>query len=190
MRHSTDYEESVYGILARATHDHRIKGAKHNRRARFMITVWDNTIRPNPHPGEVKYLQYGSIGGDGQWLDPHNRGTDDEISVTTSAQATCITSSRVRTGPEEGVELAIDQTVMLRLPGGEELGPYVIRQKALHDPHLELVPPFDASELLSSQLIHEHVENRMGAARGDVHTAQERERHRLVVDELRKRNLL
>lgn len=138
LRLSTDYEASMYDIIYRSAAVHRIRKARHNPGASFLVTVWNNANRPNPHPGEVRWNSVGSIGGDGQYLDPNNRGTDETISVTTAAQAVVITSSPMKRDPE-GETLEVGQTVWLRLPEGGVLGPFIIAQRALHDPHLEPV---------------------------------------------------
>jgi len=141
MRYA-DAREQTYGILFSSVNVHVIRGAKHNKFAPHRIKVWCNIFRKNPHPGEVKWTNFGSIGGDGEYLDPNNRGTDDPITVTTSAEATCITSDGRNTGTEAsgqvyGLMLTVGDPVMLVLPDGTEHGPYVIRQRPLHDPHLE-----------------------------------------------------
>lgn len=132
--------DARYGVAFRGANVHHIIGAKHNRYAPHRIIVWTNVQRPNPHPGETRWTDFGSIGGDGKYLDPHNHGTDDPITVTTSAESTVI-AGRSSTGSSEsgqvfGIELHIGDHVLLRTPNGSELGPYVIEQKPLHDPHL------------------------------------------------------
>lgn len=139
MAESTPYEREQYGITHRSVCTYLIRGARHNPRARFTITLWDNTIRLNPHPGQVKYNAFGSIGGDGKYLDPNNRGTDSDTSVTTSAEADVIALTPVARKPE-GRAIAIDELVLLGLPDGSLLGPYKIAQRPLHDPHLEPAP--------------------------------------------------
>jgi len=138
VNHASRYEVEQYGILYRARCVHRIRGAKHNPRSQFSIKIWTNTVRPNPHPGEVRYTEFGARGGDGQYLDPNGKGTDDVFSVTTSAEATVISRTPLPRTPE-GETLEIGDTVTFSLPSGLESGPWLIAQRALHDPHMEPV---------------------------------------------------
>jgi hypothetical protein len=131
------YEAEQYNIRYRSKFVHRIRKARHNRNAQFLITVWDNTNRPNTCP-EGKYTDFGRYGGPGKYLGPDNIGTDSEISVTTAAQAVVIAREPVARTPEGGT-LEVGQVVTLRTPEGGFLGPYVIAEKNLHDPHLEEV---------------------------------------------------
>jgi hypothetical protein len=135
---SSDYECSTYGIEYVSRHVHKIQGAKHNPRSDFSLKVWNNTDRLNPHPGVVKWNDFGSIGGDGKYLDPGNQATDEARSVTTSAEAIVISAHPI-SRKALGELLSVGDTVYLREPGGALLGPYVIAQRSLHDPHLEPV---------------------------------------------------
>lgn len=135
LAHSSRYDAEQYGVLYRSRFVHRIRKAKHNRNAEFVLTVWDNTSRINTCP-EGKWTDFGRYGGPGKYLGPDNVGTDAEISVTTRAQAVVIALHPV-TRQAEGAALEVGQRVMLRTPEGALSGPYVIAEKALHDPHLE-----------------------------------------------------
>jgi hypothetical protein len=133
---SSDYECSTYGIEYVGRFVHEIIGARHNPHSSFRIKVWNNTDRLNPHPGVTKWNDWGSIGGDGKYLDPGNRATDEIRTVTTSAEAVVIAAHPIDR-KAMGTTLTIGDTVYLREPGGALLGPYVIEQRPLHDPHFE-----------------------------------------------------
>lgn len=66
------------------------------------IVVWDNTGRLNPRNGEgVRHGQYGLIdGGNGRYLDPSNRATDEPTSVHLTPEASVITNNGTNTGTE------------------------------------------------------------------------------------------
>jgi hypothetical protein len=85
--------------------------------------------RRNPHPGETRYTNYGSIGGNGKYLDPHNKGTDSPVSLLISTESTMITDNGTNTGTEaSGQVYAPDQvdpirhgdTLTLIYPSGTE----------------------------------------------------------------------
>lgn len=145
LRAATAYEADSYGITARSSYVYLITGkGLHNRNSPHRITVWDNTVRPNPHPGQTRWTEFGQIGGDGQYLDPNNKGTDEPVSVTTSAEATVITAHGANTGTEASGQvyadetLTVGETVRLRHPDGTLSGPYVVTTRPLADP--DLVP--------------------------------------------------
>lgn len=135
MRHA-DLNEAGYGIVFRSAADHHINGAKHNRGALFEITVWLNVFRPNPHPVAV-WKGVGMIGGPGKYLGSDNKGTDEPYSVTTSAQASVISAHPIERTPV-GATLKIGQAVILKLPNhrGDELGPFIVTDRMMADPHL------------------------------------------------------
>lgn len=62
------------------------------------IQVWSNTNRPNPHPGETSWGAMGPIGGNGKYLDPCNKGTDEEFSVLLEPESTVISAHGDSTG--------------------------------------------------------------------------------------------
>ena len=129
-------EPNTYGLAYRSAADHKIQGAKHNRGANFQINIWINVFRPNPHPVAV-WKGVGMIGGPGKYLGADNKGTDQPYSVTTTAQASVISARPIFYGAV-GEGLKLGQSVMLRLPSGVELGPFVVTDRAMSDP--ELVP--------------------------------------------------
>lgn len=132
------YERETYNILYVGRFLHRIRGAKHNRGAQFRLTVWDNRKRPNDCPWG-RWTSAGRYGGPGAYLGPDNQGTDDELTITASAEAVVLSASRIVT-KAEGSELEIGQLVLFGIPGGELLGPYKVAQRALHDPYFEPAP--------------------------------------------------
>lgn len=127
------YHAETYNMLYEGKFLHRIKGAKHNRNAQFRLTVWDNTKRLNDCP-EGKWNNMGRYGGPGKYLDPHNIGTDEELTITSNAESVVISAQPIR-GKREGSELEIGQLVLFGIPDGSLIGPYKIDQKPLHDPH-------------------------------------------------------
>lgn len=126
--------EARYGIAFRSASDRKIKGAKYNRHASFTITIWLNVFRPNPHPVAV-WKGVGMIGGPGKYLGADNKGTDEPYSVTASAQAAVI-SNRPGLGGQLGEEISIGQAVVLVLPDGTELGPFIVTDRRMADPYL------------------------------------------------------
>ncbi len=109
------------------------------------IAVWDNTARPNPRNGEpVRYNDFGPVdGGEGQWLSPENRATDDVLTVLATAQAVVIDGRTANYGPFDDV-LEHGQTVTLVFPDGRKRD-YVIRGRnaSLRDP---ILTPADHEE--------------------------------------------
>ena len=147
MKDADDYHREHYGIRYVSTFVHRITGkGLHNRNSPHRIKVWDNTRRPNPRNGEpVRYGEYGRIdGGDGQYLDPNNIATDDDLSYLTSAEATAITSNGTNTGTVASGQvyaptaLAVGQFVVLMYPDGMLSDPMILTARPLRDP--ELIP--------------------------------------------------
>lgn len=135
---SSRYERETYNILYVGKFVHKIKGAKHNRNADFSLRVWDNRNRLNDCP-EGRYTNFGRYGGPGRYLGPDNVGTDQELSITATAEAVVIALHPLaRKG--NGDVLEIDQMVLFKIPDGGLLGPYKIAQKALHDPHFDPQP--------------------------------------------------
>jgi hypothetical protein len=135
-----DSNAQSYGIMFESKYVHTVKGSR-NREYPHRIKIWANMFRKNPHPGEIRYTDFGSIGGEGKYLDPQNRGTDEPVSVLMSAEAIVITNSgsntgTIASGQVYGEDLAMGDTVTLKLPNGTIHGPYVIEARPLHDPHL------------------------------------------------------
>lgn len=134
--------ETTYGILYRSEFMYRVAGkGLHNPSSPHRITVWCNTGRPNPHPGEIRYTDFGAIGGDGAYLNPNNVATDDEITVLTGAESTVITNNGTNTGTVAAGQvyaqdvLHVGNTVTLVTPGGDSKE-YVLTAIPLRDPVL------------------------------------------------------
>jgi len=89
-----EYRRKHYGIEYTSAYVYRTKGDGGPTR----IQVWSNRNRPNPHPGETRRGAMGPIGGDGKYLDPQNKGTDEEFSVLLSPEATVISAHGNSTG--------------------------------------------------------------------------------------------
>lgn len=89
------------------------------------VEVWDNTGRPNPHPGEVRWNEYGPVGGEGRYLDPHNVGTDEPVSVLLSPEASVVSAHGDGTGTATSGQVWADtdpigdgDTLVLSWPDG------------------------------------------------------------------------
>jgi hypothetical protein len=89
-----EYRSKHYGIEYTSAYVYRTKREAGPSR----LQVWSNLHRPNPHPGETKWGAMGPIGGDGKYLDPHNKGTDEKFSVLLSPEATVISAHGDSTG--------------------------------------------------------------------------------------------
>jgi len=103
--------DETYGITYRSAYVYRGIGS-----GPIRIKVWSNVNRPNPHPGTKRWTEFGSIGGDGQYLDPNNKGTDEPRSILTGPECVAICAdTRMNTGqPGSGQVYAAE-----RLRGGE-----------------------------------------------------------------------
>lgn len=77
-----------YGIRAESKYVYRTNKSHSPTR----VVVWDNTGRPNKRNGQpVEYGNYGpKDGGNGRWLDPHNKATDDMLSIELTPEASVI----------------------------------------------------------------------------------------------------
>lgn len=89
-----EYRRDHYGIEYTSAYVYRTK----HEAGPSRLQVWSNLRRPNPHPGETRWGAVGPIGGDGKYLDPHNKGTDEEVSVLLSPEATAISAHGRSTG--------------------------------------------------------------------------------------------
>lgn len=91
-----DYAREHYGITFKSACVYRVAGSS----APTRVKVWDNTRRPNPRNGEpVRYGEFGPRdGGNGEFLDPHNRATDARVSVLLSPESSVISAHRNGTG--------------------------------------------------------------------------------------------
>ena len=129
-----------YGITHEGVVRHTVTGpGLHNRSFPHRVQVWSNTGRPNPHPGEVRWTEYGSIGGPGQYLDPRNKGTDDPATVYLASESVgiyAVYTEEDRRRAMEGEPLRVGQRVRLLYPDGTLSEPYVITAGHLSDPSL------------------------------------------------------
>lgn len=141
-----EYQRSNYDKTHTGLVRHRVTGANlHNPSFPHRVQVWTNVNRPNPHPGERKWTEFGSIGGDGRYLDPRHQGTDDETTVYLSSESISILASYTEQDiaeRREGPALAIGEHVQLRYPDGHLSGVYEIVNQRFSDP---ILVPVDAS---------------------------------------------
>jgi hypothetical protein len=125
-------ERAGYGIMYLSRYVFRTsKGSSPTR-----VLVWSNLGRPNTRNGEpVKFGDYGPInGGDGAFLDPQNRATDDAQSVLLTPECSVITNNGTNTGTEAsgqvyapaGTRIAEGDLITLVYPDGIE-ATYVAR---------------------------------------------------------------
>lgn len=80
-----------YGILAESLFVYDTGHSHYPTR----VVLWSNTSRPNPRNGEpVRYGGYGVIdGGNGRWLDPQHKATDDMLTILFSTESMGISSN-------------------------------------------------------------------------------------------------
>jgi hypothetical protein len=137
----SDYDRERYGITHRSEHVYRVAGkGVHNRSHPHRIQVWDNTVRPNSDPDRL--TEFTGRVGPGAYIDPQGKGTDDPITVTTSAESIAITNSGRNTGTEPSGQVYAPQTltigdyVVLTYPDGWLSQPYVLTARPLGDPGL------------------------------------------------------
>lgn len=124
MAEGDERRRDHYGVTHESVYVYRVRPDHWPTR----IQVWDNTGRPNPHPGETKWNEFGRIGGDGQYLDPRNEGTDEEVTVLFSPESSVISARGDSTGtPASGQVWAPDHepittgdVVVLVYPDGRE----------------------------------------------------------------------
>lgn len=152
MLPASDYDQRSYGILLRSALVYQVRNAPGERRPAHRvhnpgyphrIVVWDNTIRPNTDPDSYSEHTGHKIGR-GRFVDPHRRGTDEEISVLLSSEEISISPNRsrpatgdVRSGQQYAQEdiLTIGDTVQLQMADSlsEE---YQIQTRPLANPVL------------------------------------------------------
>jgi hypothetical protein len=132
-----------YGITHQSTHVYRTSGGRfQSPHSPHRVVVWSNAHRLNPHPGEVRPTEFGSIGGEGKYLDPHNKGTDDPVTIILTAECSVISAHGNGTGmPASGQvfaaePLAVGDVVHLRYPDGTVSAGYVVTARPLADPEL------------------------------------------------------
>lgn len=81
------------------------------------VVVWDNTRRVNPDPGgPVQFGQYGPLptGGDGKYIDPSNRATDDELTILLTPESVTIDAYGTGTGTRGSGQLWAPDGEILR----------------------------------------------------------------------------
>lgn len=130
-----------YGITHRSANVYQMTGrGLHNRHAPHRVQVWDNTGRPNTEPD--RWNDHSGKPGPGQYLDPFGKGTDSPVTVTTSAEATAITSNGTNTGTVASGQvyasdaLTVGDYAVLLYPDGSTSDPYQITAQFLADPRL------------------------------------------------------
>jgi len=118
-----EYRREHYGIEYTSAYVYRTKGNTGPTR----IQVWNNLRRPNPHPGETKWGAMGPIGGDGKYLDPYNKGTDEKVTVLLEPESTVISAHGDSTGTAASgqvwardVVLETGDVLVLVYPDGSE----------------------------------------------------------------------
>lgn len=134
---ASEYRRTTYGVEYESTTLHKMTGkGLHNPSFPHRIDVWDNTRRPNPRNGQpVRFGDYGPVdGGNGRYLGPDRRATDDEQTFTVSAQSVMLAARPVERAPY-GADLAVGQTVTVRYPDGRTVD-MVVTARQLADPVL------------------------------------------------------
>lgn len=119
-----DEQRGHYGVVYTSARVWKVKGSYGPGR----VEVWSNTDRPNPHPGERRWNDFGSIGGDGKYLDPRNKGTDEEFTVLLSPESTIIDAYGTGTGTaasgqvwaDDRTPIASGEVLVLVYPDGRE----------------------------------------------------------------------
>lgn len=89
-------DANTYGILYTGRNVYQT--SKSNGPTRLQ--VWDNTNRVNKRNGEpVRFGDCGPVdGGDGKYLDPNNRATDEPVSFLLTPESSVITNNGTNTG--------------------------------------------------------------------------------------------
>jgi hypothetical protein len=113
LRHATAYERDTYQIRYRSVTVHKVSGVL-NHRFPHTLTIWDNTSRPNPHPGETHWTVTGPVGGDGRYLDPTSHATDSPMSALLAAEPVVIDGR----GRAYGDPVSDGDTVVVMYPDG------------------------------------------------------------------------
>ena len=100
VRPATD-DSTHYGVTHKSERVYRTSKSNYPTR----VVVWDNTRRPNPRNGEpVRYGEQGRLdGGNGRYLDPRNRATDDTVTVLLTTESIVLDAYGTGTGtPRSG----------------------------------------------------------------------------------------
>lgn len=144
MSPASAYRTEHYGVLHSSAFVYRTSKTHSPTR----VDVWDNTRRLNPDDGgPIQHGKYGPIGGgNGKYLDPHNKATDAERSVLLTPECTVITAQRNGTGhPDSGQVWAKpvlndgDQIVLVYLDGSAEVATVVFPRYGNGHGHAELM---------------------------------------------------
>lgn len=80
-----------YGIRAKSENVYETNRSLYPTR----VVLWDNTGRPTKRNGEpVQHGKYGPVnGGNGRWLDPQNKATDDMLTILLTTESMGISST-------------------------------------------------------------------------------------------------
>ncbi len=127
-----DAREASYGITHKSQYVYRTSKSGYPTR----IVRWSNTGRLNGRNGQpVRFGEVGPIdGGDGQYLDPRNRATDNPVTILVSTEDITIDAYGTGTGTvgsgqvyaPRGEILRPGETVTLTY-GDDTSGPYPVR---------------------------------------------------------------
>lgn len=127
-----------YGVVAESVLVFRVQGPRvHNPSFPHRVQVWSNLDRPNLRNGQpVAYGQYGIVdGGNGRYLDPNNRATDQPFTVLLVAEPVVI--SRMASDHQYADQvLSIGDTVHLVDPDGSVSAAFTVTGRTLSDPEL------------------------------------------------------
>lgn len=120
MVQASEYHRKEYGIMYESARVFRVNGkGLYNPGHPHRITVWDNTVRPNGN-------------GEGRYIAPDGKGTDDLVTITVDAQAMASGDSI----NYSAVVLTLGQALRLFGPGDEISSHYEIRARKMADPIL------------------------------------------------------
>jgi hypothetical protein len=122
---ATDYDLKTYSVIGVSESVYRTAHSTSPTR----VKVWGNTHRPNPRNGQpVRYGDFGPRdGGNGKYLDPSNRATDQEISVLLSTECSILSAHGDSTGTKASGQVYAPETLregdvlILILPNGTEV---------------------------------------------------------------------
>lgn len=110
LDNASDYRNEHYGVMYESRNVFATSSS--GRYTPNRIALWNNLRRPNPRNGErVRYGDYGVIdGGNGKFLDPQNKATDDTVSIliTPESSVLCANTSMNTGQPGSGQVFAKD----------------------------------------------------------------------------------
>lgn len=113
-----------YGVRHESTATYHIDGPIHNRAFSHRVLVWSNADRPNPDGNKTDGKRF---------IDPSGKPTNDEWTVTLSAQPTVIASHPIGAAVHATEPLAVGQQVLLRFADGTHAFG-TIENRVMHDP--------------------------------------------------------